>query len=385
MKKILGACLFVILLVSCNKNNNVRIHGAYSAGAGDYLTLEMLNIDETQFIDSIKVGRNGTFKFSFKLNSPELILLKNNKQQNINILAFPDDNIEIIIPTESISSDYTIKGSEESEKIQMLVSKVEETKRKLDSISSALNQIENMESPQAKVLISSYQQVYQNQKRNNIRFVVENISSLSSVYALYQRITEDIYLFDDARDLQYFKIVADSIRVKYPNSTLANSLVNDVDKRVSDYNTMLTLNALSKTEIIETGLINLKINNVEGKEIALSSLQGKVILINFWATWNQQSRDANRALINIYDQYQKRGFEIYSIALDKDRNNWRNVIDFEEYPWINVSELTYPYSYAATVYNVSEIPTSFLIDREGNIVAKNIRGKVLATWLDNLL
>jgi thiol-disulfide isomerase/thioredoxin len=114
-------------------------------------------------------------------------------------------------------------------------------------------------------------------------------------------------------------------------------------------------------------------------------LAGKVVLINFWASWDQGSRDAARALRPIYTKYHPQGFEIYSIALDKNRNVWRAAIDFEEYPWINVSELSYPYSYAATVYNVTSLPTSFLIDREGTIVAKNISGKTLATWLDNLL
>jgi len=245
--------------------------------------------------------------------------------------------------------------------------------------------MEDLESPEADVLISSYQQIFVQQKRKNIRFIVENLNSLASIYALYQRVAPEVYIMNDLKDLQYFKIVADSARVKYPQSTLVRSLAADVDNRIADYNSRLTLSKLTRENVTETGLIDLEIENVAGEEISLSSLQGKVVLLNFWGSWNQDSRDATRSLKNVYRQYHDRGFEIYSVALENDRNTWRAALDFEEYPWINVSELTYPYSYAANVYNVKNIPTNFLIDRNGTIVAKNLSGKVLATWLDNML
>jgi glutathione peroxidase-family protein len=223
------------------------------------------------------------------------------------------------------------------------------------------------------------------QKRDNIKFVVENLGSLASVYALYQRIADDVYIFNDLKDLQYFKIVADSVSVKYPGSTLAKSLAHDVENRLKEYNNQLALSEISKKNIVEAGMIDLNIEDDTGNERSLGSLKGKVVLLNFWASWNTDSRDATRALKRIYDQYHSRGFEIYSVAIDNDKNQWRNAIYFEEFTWINVCELTYPYSYASTIYNVTSLPTNYLIDREGNIVAKNLGGKALATHLDNLL
>lgn len=385
MKKLSGILLVLLFIVSCQKSENLTIKGNYPNGSGKTVQLEMLNISQRQFIDSVKVNAKGNFKFDFNLKSPELLILTNSKGKKINLMAFPGDKIEITIPDSLFNIDYSLKGSEESEKIKGLVSAVEKTRQQLDSISNALELLEDQEGPEAEVLVSAYQQIYIKQKRSNIRFVVENLNSLASVYALYQRISPDIYVFNAVRDLQYFKIVADSIKVKYPTSTLTASLVDDVNKKMTEYNNMVTINTLSKTDVVETGLIELKIEDVNGTPVSLRSLTGKVVLINFWASWDQGSRDATRALRGIYNKYHGQGFEIYSIALDKNRNVWRAAIDFEEYPWINVSELSYPYSYAATVYNVTSLPTSFLIDREGTIVAKNISGKTLATWLDNLL
>ena len=385
MRRIFIGLFASVLLVSCGPDDDITIRGSYPAGAGEYLEFEMLNIAEKQFIDSVKVNKRGNFSFSFDLDHPELILVKNNQEQYINLLAFPGEEIRLTVPQASFRKGYTVDGSEESEKVRTLVLKVEQTKIRLDSILTAINEMDDLESREAEKLITSYREIFNAQKSDNIRFIVENISSLASVYALYQRVAPDVYIFNDLKDLQYYKIVADSVRVKYPGSTLANSLANDVDQRLAEYNNMMMINELSKDKIKETGLINLEIEDVDGNTHSLSDLEGKVVLLNFWASWNDESRLAGRRLIGPYKAYHDKGFEVYSVALDNDRNTWRRAVDFEEYPWINVSELTYPNSYAATIYNVQSIPSNFLIDREGNIVAKNINSKVLATWLDNLL
>jgi thiol-disulfide isomerase/thioredoxin len=377
--------VIAITLYSCSNDENISVRGSYPAASGEYLQVEMLNAAETQFIDSVKIGKKGDFRFKLELEHPELILVRNNRGQYINLLAFPDDNILLDIPSASFRAGYEITGSEESEKIRQLVERVNRTKVQLDSILDALDKIENPDGPGTEQLITSYQQIFKEQKRDNIKFVVENLGSLASVYALYQRIADDIYIFNDLKDLQYFKIVADSVSVKYPGSTLVNSLVNDVEYRLKEYNNQLALAEISKKNIVEAGMIDLNIEDDTGNKQSLGSLKGKVVLLNFWASWNTESRSATRALKSIYDQYHSRGFEIYSVALENEKNQWRDAIYFEEFPWINVSELTYPYSYASTVYNVISLPTNYLIDREGNIVAKNLGGKALATHLDNLL
>mgnify|MGYP005851563393 CR=1 FL=1 len=385
IKNILRVIIITFLISSCSNKDNVIVEGTYPAGKGEHLRLEMLNISETQFIDSVKIRKNGDFRVSLKLDAPELILLKNTRGQYINLLAFPNDNIQLDIPAESFRKGYSVSGSDESEKIRLLVNTVNNTRKQLDSITNTYNNIEDPEGAEAEQLIDSYQKIFMDQKKNNIRFVVENLGSLASVYALYQRIEDDVYILNDLRDLQYYKIVADSVKIKYPKSTLTTSLVNDVERKLTEYENMLTMNELSKNNAVEVGMIDLKIEDSEEKEISLSSLKGKVVLLNFWASWNSDSRDLNQQLKSIYDQYHDKGFEIYSVALDSEKSRWRNAIYFEEYPWINVCELTYPYSYAASLYNVTSLPSNFLIDRDGNIVAKNVAGKNLATYLDNLL
>ncbi len=134
-----------------------------------------------------------------------------------------------------------------------------------------------------------------------------------------------------------------------------------------------------------SGMLELSIPDRDGNEIALSTLKGKVSLVYFWASGNSESIQALLGLQSTYRKYQDKGFEVYAISLDNNKINWMNAIDFNEFEWINVSELSFPESKAAVLYNVSQLPTTYLINRDGDIVAKNLFGGNLETWLDNLI
>lgn len=375
--------LSAIVLISCDNEDEVTIKGFYPDGEGETLTLEMLNVNQLFPLGSVDVKNNGRFKIRIDLDNPELVLVKNEQEQTINLLPFPGDVISLDIPCIDFSNCYTVQGSNESSNIKLLINKVRETKMKLDSISNLLSIKEEV--LDSDPLIAEFSEIFKAQKMYNIKYVVENLSSLSSIYALYQRIGPEDYIFSETRDLQYLKIVADSVKNKYPNSSLVGSLVKDVVMKEREYERFLLLNKANNHEVTVAGHIDLKITDKNGNEKSLNSLKGKVILLNFWASFDQSSRESNILLKSVYNKYNSNGFEVYSVSLDNNKAAWLDAIRFEEYSWIDVCELSYPESYAASSYNIGEIPTSYLIDREGNIVAKNLNGKVLSTWLDNLL
>jgi peroxiredoxin len=132
-------------------------------------------------------------------------------------------------------------------------------------------------------------------------------------------------------------------------------------------------------------LLDLTIPDRDGNEITLSSLRGKVVLVSFWASGHPNSVQAMLQLKSTYNTYHNRGFEVYAISLDNNKVDWMSAVDFNEFDWINVSELSFPNSTAALLYNVTSLPSTFLINRDGDIVAKNLIGRDLNTWLDNLI
>lgn len=129
--------------------------------------------------------------------------------------------------------------------------------------------------------------------------------------------------------------------------------------------------------------------NLDGKEMKLSSLRGKMVLIDFWASWCGPCRRENPNVVGAYDKYQKakfktaKGFEIFSVSLDQNKDAWKAAIGKDGLVWkYHVSDLKGWQNGAAAVYGVTSIPMSFLIDENGIIVAKNLRGLELHKQLD---
>lgn len=120
------------------------------------------------------------------------------------------------------------------------------------------------------------------------------------------------------------------------------------------------------------------LNNPDGKPFKLSDLRGKVVLIDFWASWCGPCRAENPNVVNTYKKYKDKGFTIYSVSLDNNAQNWLAAIqkDGLEWEW-HVSDLQGWRSAGAALYSVKSIPAAFLIDKEGKIVAKNLRGAAL--------
>ncbi len=377
--------LVVAITAFACKSNKTEINGLIRGGEEINLTLERLDVNRTSVIDSIVTAKDGSFSIKVDLEEPELYVLKDENGEIINLLVSPGDKISLESSSDSFGKAYTLSGSQESEGIRMLVEHLALTRKNLDSLQLVAGAIGDPENPQMELLRNTYAQAIIKQKRFTIKYLVEHMGSLSSVYALYQKYNEETLVLNLENDLQYFKAVADSLEVTFPNSSLTKSLLADVQQREADFQEAKQFNSLMEMADEATGMLDLSIPDRDGQEVALSTLQGKVTLISFWASGNNESIQSLLQLQSTYNKYHAKGFEVYAISLDNNKINWMNAIDFNEFKWINVSELSFPESNAAVLYNVTELPTTFLINRDGDIVAKNLYGRTLETWLDNLI
>ncbi len=366
-------------------SNKVEIRGIVSGGAEKTLTLERLDVNRTTVTDSIIIKKDDSFSFKTKLDEAELFVVKTQAGDLINLLLSPGDDINLKTSHDSFGTGYQLEGSDESEGIRSLVYHLNQTRHELDSLLLVVDSIEDPENPQMDLIRSAYAQTIIKQKRFTIKYLVEHMTSLSSVYALYQRYDEQNLILGSESDLQYFKTVADSLEQIYPNSSLTKSLRADIQQREAAYQEAMHLNQLLDMADEESGFLELSIPDREGVEISLSALRGKVIMVTFWASRSAESINALLQFQSTYKKYHSSGFEIYAVSLDNNKIDWISAIDFNEFEWINVSELSFPESRASLLYNVSALPTTFLINREGDIVAKNLFGRTLDTWLDNLI
>ena len=129
---------------------------------------------------------------------------------------------------------------------------------------------------------------------------------------------------------------------------------------------------------------NIAMNQPNGKMAQLSDLKGKVVLIDFWASWCKPCRMENPNVVKLYKKYKNKGFEIFGVSLDKSKQAWENAIKADNLTWTHVSDLQLWNNAAAQLYGVSSIPATFLIDAEGNILAKNLRGIALEKKLEEI-
>ncbi|HYW96110.1 MAG TPA: TlpA disulfide reductase family protein, partial [Bacteroidales bacterium] len=243
--------------------------------------------------------------------------------------------------------------------------------------------LSNVTQDQASDYINQRKAIIREQRNFTIQFIIEHLNNLASIYAVYQTINPGQYVLGESRDIQYMKIVADSLSDKYPDVKLVDSFVDDA--RTTEQKFYSAVELQKKLNNASYGLPDLRIPNLKGDTIALSSLKGKTVLLYFWASSSRASREENLSLKKIYHNNKDKGFEIYAVSLDNDKTQWRQAVRYDELPWINVSELTFPNSRATAIYNVKKLPATFLLNSKGEVVARDIYGRELQKWLDNML
>ena len=125
--------------------------------------------------------------------------------------------------------------------------------------------------------------------------------------------------------------------------------------------------------------------DVNGKTVSLSSFRGKYVLLDFWASWCGPCRAENPNVVAAYQKFKGKNFTIVGVSLDNNKDAWENAIKSDGLAWTQVSDLKGWQSQAAALYNVQSIPSNFLIDTAGKVIAKNLRGKDLEEALSSVL
>ncbi len=367
---------YMLLMASCNmglqkKDADYFILRGKLENAGQ-IKLEVHEMTTNKLIpvESFETDPRGNFSFRGRLDEAGFFVLRTDPSNYITLVVEPGEEIYLYGDAEDLPAFHEIKGSPGSALLSDLKSHLRLNYRKVDSLSEVFRESrahENfMEIRQS--LDQAYAEIYESQQQYVRQFIRDNPRSLASIIALYQYFGNQLLLREDT-DFEYFELLSKSLSEEYPH----NKHVLDLARRVSRQKRSELQRRMARENLaIGNEAPEIILPDTGGEMIALSSLHGNYVLIDFWATWCAPCREANPQLREIYDLYHGKGFEIYGISLDRTREQWLQGIKEDRINWIQLSDLRFWSSPVVSLYQVEGIPYNVLIDPEGRIVEKGI-------------
>jgi peroxiredoxin len=365
MKKTLTILFILTGLLSCKQHDKFHISGKVIDAKDEMLYFEHTGLLKTTVLDSTKLSADGEFHFKAARPAyPDFYRLRLSDK----IITFAVDSCEDITidaKSKNFATDYKLTGSETSLEIQKLRLSVMNIQRKANALTPDLSAAEQ------NAKIAEIEKDIEAHKVVARKLILQNPRSAAAYFALYQKVN-DTYLFSPyiKSDKAYCAAVATSFNAYMPDYERTKniySLVLDAiktERSQKDKEAWNEILANSATGYIDIDLMDK--NNVERK---LSSLQGKVVLIDFSAYGTKESVDYTFTLRDLYNKYHSRGFEIYQISLDENKAQWKQAV--ANIPWVCVRDEAGPDTKYVSTYNISSVPTNFLLNKKGNIVGRN--------------
>lgn len=347
--------------VSCG--SNARIDGTVSDAPSSEVIVKLLNINQYEVLDTVKTDASG--KFAYKVDvekgQPEFIYVFYKDTKVASLLLEAGDKVSVKTDTLGNSA---VEGSEESVKLAHIEKNYAEALLKLSNLSS---QALTATGEEADELRRQMGQEYVKYYRNSVRYVMENSKSLTVVPVFFQNFGSDLPVFSQSTDAIHFSNISDSLEMVYPDSRYVKALRAEAKRRQNYMELEARFNSAESV-----GYPDIELPDVNSTKIRLSDVDAKVVMVYFWS-----SADANQKMFNLdflknlYEDYHKKGFEIYQVALDPDKASWARVVKEQNLPWINVCDSKGANSPYVLTYNIGSVPAAFII-ADGELVDGDI-------------
>ena len=312
----------------------------------DTITLQINTSMNNSIQMKSPLSKKGEFSFKYTENSTNYCELFITPDDKIPMFLTSGETVKVVADIGSLNLTAVVSGSQQTEEMQKNVRllkgymvEAEDLKKKYDQKVDSLEKRKN------------------DRIAESIRRNPRMLSNLSIVSVLP---------IDDYYDV--YQLLDENLTEAYP-----------MNEFVVDFH-----NQISKTMVLREGSVitNIVLSDENGTQISLESLRGKVVLVDFWASWCRPCRMEIPNFKKMYETYHQAGFEIYSVSVDNDEMAWKRALGQENMPWPNVRDDKKVYS---TLFNVASIPFTILIDKEGKIVAKGLRGLDLSCAVNNTL
>ena len=371
MKKIFCIALAAAALGACSSGSQFKVTGKVDGADGKMLYLEASALEGIVPLDSVKLKADGTFSFeSSRPASPEFYRLRVDDKV-INLAVDSTETLTVTAPYATFATGYQVTGSSDCEKIKQLTLLQAKLQADADRLAEDA-QARRIGMDVYQQRLSALLKKYKDEVKINYIFAAPNTTA--AYFALYQQIGGR-YIFSPfvQEDYPYWAAVATAYHTYMPQYDRSKNIYNFVLDALREKQNTQKQAALSELMNSEqaAGYIDIVLPDRYGNEMRLSDYEGQVVLIDFSAYEAQESIDYTFALRDLYNKYHARGLEIFQISLDRNKLLWES--STENIPWVCVRDDDGPATRYANLYNVTQLPTTFLMDKEGNIIARSLK------------
>lgn len=380
---IIAMMLLFATLISCSNtasSDGYTINGELENADGQTVYLKLVS-QSLKTIDSAIV-ENGKFELSGSKDAAELYIFQIGQGFKQFAYLSLDNQTQMTLngDASNFALSYTVDGSTESSLIKELTehnSKAMTELGKVDVFYRDNQSVENQDSIK-QICMTQAQGIVDGEKAYLLEFIEKNPGTLASLLAVNQRIGRDLVL-NPEENFEIWEKVSIDLEKSYPNSSQTKSFKGTIDQ-------IKQSKLASVSAEIGQEAPDFEVQKPNGDMMKLSDLRGKYVLLDFWASWCSPCRGENPNVLANYKKYKNKGFTVFQVSLDKTKDAWLKAIDQDGLgDWHHASDLKYWDCAPAKMYNVRSIPASFLIDKEGKIIATNLRGASLEAKLSELL
>lgn len=355
--------LMAAMLTSCD-NRKFHIDGTVTEAKDSVLYLENMSLDGPVVVDSVKLDDKGSFSFSEKApDAPEFYRLRI-AGQIINLSVDSTETIKIKAAYPSMATGYTVEGSAECATIKELALKQIDLQNRVIAVQNNPNLGYDLTRDSIGKLIEAYKDEI---KRN---YIYKAPMRASSYFALFQTLG-NMLIFnprESAEDVKAFAAVATSWDTYHPNAVRGKNLHNIAIEGMKDVRIMrnkMAAQSIEASKVHVSNIIDISLLDNKGHRRSLTDLKGQVVLLDFHVFGARESTKRIMQMRELYNKYHSRGLEIYQVSLDPDEHFWKT--QTAALPWISVRDPQGLQSKNLASYNVTSIPTFFLIDRNNEL------------------
>ncbi len=366
--------LLFMVMFACNGssyNKNATIKGKLINSNNEIIILERLTSTEVIFMDSTKIDDKGMFSFAAKPETEGFYRVKISNQNFVNVVYEKGTSILLEGDAKQLAKNLTVQGSPETERMLAFNNELSKVYYKNDSLKKLGAAYQQSGNYQGLMALQQEQQKLGIQQQKYIQEFIEKKPGSFVSLAAVQSLKPD-------QNLDLFIKVEEGLKKTHPNSELTKTFSKSMAQMRQSAEDAKRLNIGSEAPEI-------MLSTPQGESLALSSLRGKVVLIDFWASWCRPCRAENPNVVKVYNKYKDKGFDILSVSLDNNKDRWLNAIKADGLEWNHVSDLKGWKSVVTPQYKVTGIPKTYLLDKNGIIIAKDLRGPALERKLAEVL